>query len=124
MRVLENKTIVLARIAFSDLQALKSRINGHDEDFDVLETIQIFLKMTDQRFQKMTMTLNNYHLVIKMPIKAFTVYTKVLRIYVSFYDMYSRAFDNFLPALDALSNIRLTHQIINPVTLERYLRAI
>ena len=38
--------------------------------------------------------------------------------------LYIRAFEDFLSALDTLSNAGLTHQIIDSVTLERYLRAI
>ena len=38
-------------------------------------------------------------------------------------DTFSRAFEDFLSALTALQNARLTHQIIDLVTLERFLRA-
>ena len=43
---------------------------------------------------------------------------------MGFYDRYPNAFEDFLSALDALSNVRLRHQIIDPVTFERYLRII
>ena len=43
---------------------------------------------------------------------------------MGFYDIYSIAFKDFHSALDALSNARLTHLIIHPVTLETYLREI
>ena len=33
-------------------------------------------------------------------------------------------FEDFISALDAVSNARLTHQIINPPTLDYYLRAV
>ena len=59
-----------------------------------------------------------------MLTKVFTPYTKVLRNYLEFHDTYTRAFENFLSALEALANARLTHQIIDQVTLERYLWAI
>ena len=50
----------------------------------------------------------------------FTAYTKSLQKYLT----YTSAFEDFSSALDALSNARLTHQIIDPITLERYFRAI
>ena len=48
----------------------------------------------------------------------------ILRQYMPFNDIYSRAFGDFIPSLDVLSNARLMHQIINPVTLGRYHRTI
>ena len=80
--------------------------------------------MTNKNFYRMTMTLNNYHLAIKILKKTFTACRKVLRKYVGFCDIKNRAFEDFLSALDALSNARLTQQIIDPVSPERYLRAI
>ena len=50
------------------------------------------------------MILNKHLLTNKMPIKAFTAHTKDLRNHMGIYDTYSRAFQNFLSALDALSN--------------------
>ena len=69
LKVLENTSAVLARETISDLQALKSRINGHHEDLDV---------QTNQGLCKMTMTLNIHHLAIKICTKAFISYTKPL----------------------------------------------
>ena len=64
------------------------------------------------------MTLNNHYLQSKF----IPAYTKVLRKYVQIYDKYSIAFKHFLSALDALSDARLKHQIIDPSMLERSLR--
>ena len=71
----------------------------------------------------MMMTINNHDLAIKI-FKVFTAYMKVLINYRENYDTYIRAIEKFLSALDALLNARLTPQIIDPVTLERYLKAI
>ena len=76
------------------------------------------------KFCRMTVTLNHYHLKNNMPAKAFTVNTNVVRKYVEFNDTYTRAFQDFLSALDALSNAWLTHQVTALVAMERYLRAI
>ena len=70
------------------------------------------------------MRLNNPHLSIQMLIKAFTAYMKVLWKYLEFYDTHNRAFEDFLSALYALTNACLTNQIIEPIILQRYLRAI
>ena len=43
---------------------------------------------------------------------------------MGFYDTYRGALKDFLSALDTLSNARLTHYIIYPVTFERYLRTL
>ena len=59
-----------------------------------------------------------------MLLKAFTAYMKVLSKCLRFYDTYSRASKNFLSEVEILSNARLTHHIIDPVTLQRYLRPI
>ena len=45
------------------------------------------------------MVLNNHYLVIKILTKAFTVYTKVLRKYVGFYETYIITFKHFLSTL-------------------------
>ena len=37
-----------------------------------------------------------------------------------FCETYSKTFEDFLSALDAVSNDKLTYKIIDPVTLERY----
>ena len=70
------------------------------------------------------MKLNNHHLSLKILTRAFPAYKKVVRTYVGFYATYIRAFEDFLSAMDALSNAFLTHQIIDPPTLDRYLRVI
>ena len=54
-----------------------------------------------------------------MLTKAITAHIKNLRKYMGFYDTYSKAFSDFLSALEAFYNARMTHQIIDPVTLER-----
>ena len=47
---------------------------------------------------------------------------KVMRKSIYFYNTYSRAFKDFFSALDTLSNVTLTCQIINPLILERYVK--
>ena len=69
----------------------------------------------------MTMKTNNHYLATKMLTKSFMKYTKGLRKYVRFYDTYSKAFKDFFSALNILPNPRITHQIIDPVTLKIYL---
>ena len=64
-KVLENTMTVLAKVTFSNLQVLKTRINGHDDDLDQLKKyFSPFLELTNQHFHKISMTLNNYHLAI------------------------------------------------------------
>ena len=58
-----------------------------------------------------------------MLTREFSAYAKVLRKYVGFYDTYSHAFEDICPALDALSNSRLTHQIIHPHMLDCHVKA-
>ena len=77
-----------------------------------------------QHFHKMCITLNNHNLTIKMLTITLTAYTKVQCIYVGFYNTYIHVFENLLSAMDALSNARPTNHIIDPPTLDRYLRAI
>ena len=60
---------------------------------------------------------------IKCIQKSFTAYTKILKIYMGFYDTHSRPFEDFLP-MDAVSNTRLITKIIDLIKLERYLRVI
>ena len=55
---------------------------------------------------------------------AFITYTILQRKYVGFYDTYSKVFEDFLSALDILSNARLAQQIIGAPTLDIYLRVI
>ena len=45
---LENTKVVLVKMTFNDIQAIKTRINGHDEDPDILdEHFQYFLTTTN-----------------------------------------------------------------------------
>ena len=44
--------------------------------------------------------------------------------YIGFYDTYSIVFEDFLFSLDALSNARLIHHMLDLPTKDRYLRAI
>ena len=45
---LESTTAVLAQTTFDDLQLLRTRINGHDKDLDLLDNnFQHFLTMTN-----------------------------------------------------------------------------
>ena len=71
--------MVLSKATFSDLQALNTRINGHDEDLDILDKFSsIFDYDKQELLYRMTMTLSTHHLASKILTKAFTVYTKVL----------------------------------------------
>ena len=80
LKVLEKSTAVLAKAILNDLYILKTGINGHEENLDILnKTIWDIINMIDQKLQKRIMTLNNYHLVVKMLSKAFTAYTNVVR---------------------------------------------
>ena len=72
-------TSVLAKGTFIEIQALKTGINGDEDDLEILHrTIQNFLKMRHQRFQKMIMTFNS-HYSNQDAYKAFRVYTNGLR---------------------------------------------
>ena len=66
----------------------------------------------------------NSHLAIKLLAQVFMAYMNVLRKYLEFSGTYTRVFKDLLSALDAFSNARLIHYIIDQDTLERYCRAI
>ena len=55
-----------------------------------------FLTATNEQFYRMTVTLNNHHLVIKMLTKPFTACTNILRKDIDFYDAYNTTFQDFL----------------------------
>ena len=55
-----------------------------------------------------------------MLTRPFAAYMKILRKYVRFCATYSRAFQDSLSALDALSNARLIYHIIDPATVDSY----
>ena len=59
-KVLENTPIYLVNITFNDEQALKTRINAHSEDIEMLyKNKQIIFIVTNDKIFKMTITLNN-----------------------------------------------------------------
>ena len=63
---LENTTEVLLK-QFSDLQALRTRINRHDKNLDILDkNMQNILTPANYKFYKTTVTLNNHHLAIEV----------------------------------------------------------
>ena len=70
LEILENTTVVLVKATFNDLQELNPRINGHDEDLDILDKhYQHFMTTAKMNFYRTTMALNNHHLAIKMQTK-------------------------------------------------------
>ena len=79
------------------LQALKMRINLHDDDYDKLvRSLKTSLEKTNQSFHDMYKASNDYHLVIKMLKRADAAYMKVLSQYVLFGHIYSYTFEEFL----------------------------
>ena len=49
LKVLENTRAALAKVTFSELQALKTIINGYDDDLDILhKNFQSFLTVTNK----------------------------------------------------------------------------
>ena len=87
LKVLENKIAVLGKTKIKNIQALKTRIYPHYYDFDILDKkFQHFLDNDKQELYRITMTLNNHHLAIKMLTKSFTACMKVLWKYLEFYD--------------------------------------
>ena len=53
LEVLENATVEMGKAMFNDLQALKIRINGHDEGLDILDkNFQHVLTLTSQNSTK------------------------------------------------------------------------
>ena len=62
----------------------KTRLNGH-EDLDTLDrTIQNLQTVTNEKFYRTAVTLNNHHLTIEMLTKEIIANTKVLRKYMGF----------------------------------------
>ena len=52
-KVLETTTAVLAKVTFNNLQTVKTRINGHDEDWDILDqALQDFWKRQIRNFER------------------------------------------------------------------------
>ena len=119
LQALEDTIVVLVKVISKELQIFKPRIvkNGHVEDLDMLDqALKDFKGKTKQNFQQKTFLLNNHHLALKLLAKTVAAYTKILRKYMKFYYTYSNVFKDFLSALDALSNVRLPHLMINPIT--------
>ena len=55
LKVLEKSTTIIVKATFNDLKTLETRINSHDGDLDIFDkTVQNFMKLTKQRFQKVT----------------------------------------------------------------------
>ena len=95
-------------------------MNGHDEDLEIMnENFQHFLATINNDIYRMVMTLSNHCFGSQMLTKGiFSIYngsSKTLEIYTPLPLEVFSAPDTFL-------NVRLRHQKIDPVTLERYLR--
>ena len=64
-KVLENTIVVLEKAAFNYPQALKTKINGHHGNLDILYTnFQQFSTVTSKKFFRTTGTLNNDQFVV------------------------------------------------------------
>ena len=65
-KVLKNKRAVLVKSIFNEVQPLKSRINGYDNDLDLLEkNSHHILTMIHKDFYGMAVTPKNHHLATK-----------------------------------------------------------
>ena len=103
-RYCKNTTAAPAKATFNDLPALKAIINGHD-----FWKMRPEIPKDNRDTSKSAFGNQNAHQSIYHLHKSFE------KIY-GLYETCSRTFEDFLLALDALSNTRLTHQIINPGT--------
>ena len=67
LKDVESIIAVLAKVIFNDLKALKPGETIHETDLEILDKIlQNFLAVIYDKIYKITMTLNNHQLAIKM----------------------------------------------------------
>ena len=67
------KTTVPVKATFNNLQALKTRINGHDKDLHIMNKMfQHFQTITNKNIYKKTVTIKNHRLAIKNLTQLFT----------------------------------------------------
>ena len=67
---MENTIAVIRKTITNDLQVLKNRINGHDEDSDTTDkNLQHFLTMANKNVCRMEVALNKHQLTIKLLTK-------------------------------------------------------
>ena len=78
------------------------------------KTFKHLLTITNKNFYRMAIMLNNHPLVINILTKAVIKYMRIHRKYLQFYDTQGRAIEDFVSALDALSNAKVIHWIIDP----------
>ena len=82
LKILENTTAVLPKVACNDSQALKTGVNGHNEDFDVLkQSFQNFLELKPAIPQNIS-DMQHLPFVNTNAYRVFTACTKVLRNFV------------------------------------------
>ena len=112
------------KATLKDLQMLKTRINGHYEDSDILDKMSNISDVKPNRFYRILMILRNDYLAIKVLLNVFIADIKVLIKCFRFYDRYTTVFEDFLSTTYAFFNVWLTHQKIDPKKCERYLRHI
>ena len=71
LKVLGNTTVVYVKATFNDLKALKTKLNGHDGELNLLFDSDKWQVIQNNK------TLNNHHFAIKMLNKVFSEYMKL-----------------------------------------------
>ena len=88
------KHIKSKKATCNEVKALKTTVNGHGKDLDMVRSIQELLKITSQKFQRTTVILNHDDLASKILTKAFTAYTNISRKYMGSIHKYLKIFVN------------------------------
>ena len=122
---IEERQVVMAKTTNKRFELMKNKIERQDRKIDRgMVRLEQFMNATEAKFVQTNQALNNHNLAIRFLSTVFTYYTTVLREHVDFYEVYDRMLDNFLTGLDTLAEGILSHSILDPLKLQRYLMTI
>ena len=125
LRTLENRTSMMARVIMPVLDVLKGRITDTNQ------------RLTSQ-YRMMQMTHHRYNLLFRWTHKTLTIHHFSLLLFKNYltiqvgmlqrihhqYNRYESSLDDTLIGIESLSSGYLTHRILDPKVLARYLETI
>ena len=124
-RTLENRTSVMAKAMMPALDILKGRIaNTNQKLTSQYRMMQMAHHRNNLLFRWMHAMLTIHHFALLLFKNYLTIQVDMLHRIHCQYDRYESALDDTLIGIESLSSGYLTHRILDPKILTRYLKAI
>ena len=119
---LENTTSIMAKVIMPALDDFKSRIaNTNPKLTSQYRMMQMAHHRNNLLFRQTHGTITIHHFVLLLFKNYLTIQVGTLQMIHRQYNKYESALDDTLIGIESLSSVYLTHHILDPKTLSKYL---